>query len=156
LRRLINLEETRLNMMASERVIDEPAYHYFNNETMMKEVEEWVRRDKERTGPGAVRIRYRTKNQIEEEKEELEIAGQIDPAKDLHDLSTLLKEGRMKEFYALANKVMRIKRSNPVVTKVKRISDSGDVEIFEEKTQVEKAISNYFADIYKRPEHMMV
>jgi hypothetical protein len=62
----------------------------------------------------------------------------------------------MKEFYALANKVMRIKRSNPVVTKVKRISDNGDVEIFEEKTQVEKAISDYFTDIYKRPEHMMV
>ena len=61
----------------------------------------------------------------------------------------------MKEFYALANKVMRIKRSNPVVTKVKRISDNGDVEIFKEKTQVEKAISGYFTDIYKRPEHMM-
>ena len=156
MRRLVNLEETRLNMMASERVIDEPAYHYVNNETMMKEVEEWVRREKERTGAGAVRIRYRTKHQIEEEKEELEIAGQIDAAKDLHDLSNLLKEGRMKEFYALAKKVMMIKRSNPVVTKVKRISDNGDVEIFEEKTQVEKAISDYFTDIYKRPEHMMV
>ena len=62
----------------------------------------------------------------------------------------------MKEFYALANKVMRIKRSNPVVTKVKRTSDNDDVEIFEEKTQVEKAISDYFTDIYKRPDHMMV
>jgi hypothetical protein len=51
---------------------------------------------------------------------------------------------------------MRIKRSNPVVTKVKRISDNGDVEVFEEKTQVEKAISDYFTDIYKRPQHMMV
>ena len=61
----------------------------------------------------------------------------------------------MKEFYALANKVMRIKRSNPVVTKVKRISDNGDVEIFEEKAQVKKAISNYFTGIYKRPDHMM-
>ena len=48
-------------MMASERTIDEPACHYVNNETMMKEVEEWVRREKERTGAGAVRIRYRTK-----------------------------------------------------------------------------------------------
>ena len=64
-------------MMASERIIDEPAYHYVNNETMMKEVEEWVRREKERTGAGAVRIRYRTKQYIEEEKVELEIAGQI-------------------------------------------------------------------------------
>ena len=42
----------------------------------------------------------------------------------------LAEGGRMKEFYALANKVMRIKRSNPVVNKVKRISDNGDVEIF--------------------------
>ena len=39
----------------------------------------------------------------------------------------------MKEFYALANKVMRIKRSNPVVTKVKRNTDNGDVEVFEER-----------------------
>jgi hypothetical protein len=61
LRRLINLEETRLNMMNSERIIYEPAYHYVNNKTMMKEVEEWVRKEKERTGAGAVRIRYRTK-----------------------------------------------------------------------------------------------
>ena len=48
-------------MMASERVIDEPAYHYVNNEAMMKEVEEWVRREKERNGAGAVRIRNRKK-----------------------------------------------------------------------------------------------
>jgi hypothetical protein len=154
LRRLINLEETRLNMIASDRVIDEPAYHYVNNETMMKEVEEWVRREKETTGAGAVGIRYRTKHQIEEEKEELEIAGQIDAAKDLHDLSTLLNEGKVKKFYALANKVMRIKRSNPVVTKVKRVNDKGDVEVFEEKVHVEKAISDYFTEIYKRPDQM--
>ena len=60
----------------------------------------------------------------------------------------------MKEFYALVNKVMRIRRSNPVVTKVKRVSDSGDVEVFEDKAHVEKAISDYFTDIYKRPDHM--
>jgi hypothetical protein len=29
------------------------------------------------------------------------------------------------------------------------------VEIFEERVHVEKAISVYFADIYKRPEHMV-
>jgi hypothetical protein len=53
--------------------------------------------------------------------------------KDLHDLKKLLREGKMKEFYDLANKFMRIKRSNPIVTKVKRNSGSGDVEIFEER-----------------------
>jgi hypothetical protein len=62
----------------------------------------------------------------------------------------------MKEFYALVNKVMRIQRSNPVVTKVKRTGDNGDVEVFEEKTQVEKAIRDYFTDIYKRPDHMLI
>ena len=54
----------------------------------------------------------------------------------------------MKEFYALANKVMRIKRSNHVVTKVKRVNDKGDVEVFEEKDHEEKAIGDYFTDIY--------
>jgi hypothetical protein len=85
----------------------------------------------------------------------LEIAGQIDAAKDLHDLKTLLREGRMKEFYETANRYMRIKRSNPVVTKIKRSSDGGEVEILEERIHVEKAISDYFSDIYKRPEHMV-
>ena len=100
---------------------------------MKHEVDEWGRKQKEKTGAGATRIRYRTKNQIQEEKEELDIAGQIDAAKDLHDLKTLLREGKMKEFYDLANKFMRIKRSNPVVTKVKRNCGGDDVEIFEER-----------------------
>ena len=80
-----------------------------------------------------MRIRYRSKYQLSEEKEELEIAGQIDADKDLNDLKVLLREGKMKEFYELANRYIRIKRSNPVVTKVKRNSDGGDVEIFEER-----------------------
>ena len=49
---------------------------------------------------------------------------------------------------------MTIKRSYPVVTKVKRVNDNGDVEVFEEKVHVEKAISDYFTGIYKRPDHM--
>ena len=123
---------------------------------MKKEIEEWERREKGRTGADAVRIRYRTKNQMQEEKEELEIAGQIDAAKDLFDLKTLLREGKIKEFYELANKYMRIKKSNPVVTRIKRNSDGGEEEIFEERVHVEKAISDYFSDIYRRPEHMAV
>ena len=103
-------------MMNSERIIDQPAYNYVNHDTMSKEVKEQVRRERERTGAGATPIRYLTKNQIDEEKEDLEIAGQIDAAKNLHDLTTLLREGKMKELYGLANKFMRIKRSYPVVT----------------------------------------
>jgi hypothetical protein len=33
---------------------------------------------------------------LQDEKEELIIAGEIDAAKDLHDLKTLLREGKMK------------------------------------------------------------
>jgi hypothetical protein len=45
----------------------------------------------------------------------------------------LLREGRIKEFYELANRFMRIKRRNPVVSKIKQNTDGGDVEIFEER-----------------------
>ena len=85
----------------------------------------------------------------------MEIAGQIEAAKDLHDLKMLLREGKMKEFYQVANKYMRIKRSNPVVTKVKRNCGYGEVETLEDRMHVEKAISDYFSDIYRRPEHMV-
>ncbi len=39
----------------------------------------------------------------------------------------------MKEFYQVENKVLRIKRNNPVVTTVKRESENGDPEIFEDR-----------------------
>jgi hypothetical protein len=61
----------------------------------------------------------------------------------------------MKEFYEAANRLMRIKRSNPVVTKVKRATDSGEDEIFEDRTHVERVISEYFNNVYKRPDHMV-
>jgi hypothetical protein len=66
----------------------------------------------------------------------------------------LLREGKMKQFYEVANRYMRIKRSNPVVTKIKRSRGGDEEEIFEERIHVEKAISDYFTDIYKRPDHM--
>jgi hypothetical protein len=43
----------------------------------------------------------------------------------------------MKEFYQVANKVLMIKRNHPVVTKVKRETESGETEIFEEKKLAE-------------------
>ena len=62
----------------------------------------------------------------------------------------------MKEFYEVANTTMRIKQNNPVVTKIKRETAAGESEIFEERPIVEKAIAEYFANIYKRPDHMVV
>ena len=59
----------------------------------------------------------------------------------------------MKEFYAKANSLLKIKRSNPVVTKVQREDENGDTQIFEDKTLVEGEIANYFSGIYKRPDY---
>ena len=39
----------------------------------------------------------------------------------------------MKELYQVANKVLRIKRNHPVVTKVKREDDIGESELFEDR-----------------------
>ena len=63
----------------------------------------------------------------------LAIAGAFEVTKNVKDLSQLLRDGKMKEFYQVANKVLRIKRNNPVVTRVKRESENGDPEIFEDR-----------------------
>ena len=60
----------------------------------------------------------------------------------------------MKEFYQVANKVLRIKRNHPVVTKVKKDNDNGESEVFEDRMQVDQVIARYFEGIYKRPDHM--
>ena len=60
----------------------------------------------------------------------------------------------MKEFYQVANKVLRIKRNHPVVSRVKRDNETGGSEVFEDRSQVEQVIASFFAEIYKRPDHM--
>jgi hypothetical protein len=54
----------------------------------------------------------------------------------------------MKEFYQTANKVLRIKRNHPVVTKVQLEMDEQDSEVFEDKGMVDQVIASYFTDIY--------
>jgi len=60
------------------------------------------------------------------------------------DLSKLLREGKMKEFYQVANKVLRIKSNHPVVSRVKKESETGEPEVFEDRQQVEQVIASYF------------
>ena len=59
----------------------------------------------------------------------------------------------MKEFYLKANSLLKIKRSNTVVTKVMREDELGEAQVFEEKSSVENVIAKYFNDIYKRPDY---
>jgi uncharacterized protein YcbK (DUF882 family) len=99
-------------------------------------------------------MRYHNRNTTEEEKEEFAIAGAFEESKNLKELGNLLRDGKMKEFYQIANKVLRIKRNHPVVTAVKRENENGESEVFEERGLVEQAIAEYFSGIYKRPEHM--
>ena len=49
----------------------------------------------------------------------------------------------MKEFYKVANKVLRIKRNHPVVSRVKRDNETGESEVFEDRSQVEQVIAEY-------------
>lgn len=60
----------------------------------------------------------------------------------------------MKEFYQLANRVLRIKRNHPVVNKVQKINENGEEEVIDDKNLAEQAIAEYFTQIYRRPEHM--
>ena len=59
----------------------------------------------------------------------------------------------MKEFYKKANSLLKVKRNNPVVTKVIREDELGEAQVFEEKSSVDNVIAQYFNDIYKRPDY---
>jgi hypothetical protein len=94
-------------MMLSEYTIRQPAYEFIPEEEVAKSLEYYAKKqeDSGRHKP----IRYHNRNQIEEDHEELVIAGVFEEAKNIKDLSTLLREGKMKEFYQVANKVLKIK-----------------------------------------------
>jgi nitrate reductase beta subunit len=96
-------------------------------------------------------VKYRSRAQIANEQEELAIAGEYDKQLNVKKLAELLREGDMKEFYKIANKVLMIRTSNPVVRRL-RIGNEGEEEIIEDRVLVEEEISKYFKTIYKRPE----
>ena len=60
----------------------------------------------------------------------------------------------MKEFYRLANQVLRIRTSHPVVKTIKK-GEEGVEEIIEKRELVDQEIADYFKQIYKRPAHMV-
>ena len=62
-------------------------------------------------------------------------------------LGRLYRDGQLKEFYKVAERLMRVKGSNPVVTKL--IMDEGTV--IEDKELVNDEIRKYFEDVYRAP-----
>ena len=69
----------------------------------------------------------------------------------LDDLKSHFDKKDMKQFYATAEKVLRIKHVNPVVKAV--VSESG--EVTNDKAEVDKLIAEYFRNVYKKPETSM-
>ena len=69
-------------------------------------------------------------------------------------LTDLMREGNMKEFYKVANKVLMIRTNNPVVRQIRK-GIEGEEEIIEDRNLVEEAIASYFKEIYRRPEHLV-
>ena len=69
----------------------------------------------------------------------------------LDDLKSHFDKKDMKQFYATAEKVLRIKHGNPVVKAV--VSESG--EVTNDKAEVDKLIAEYFRNVYKKPETFM-
>jgi hypothetical protein len=69
----------------------------------------------------------------------------------LDDLKSHFDKKDMKQFYATAEKVLRIKHANPVVKAV--VSESG--EVTNDKAEVDKLIAEYFRNVYKKPETSM-
>ena len=64
-----------------------------------------------------------------------------------------MRNGQVKEFYKKANSLLQIRRNNPVVTKVQREDELGDMQSFEDKVKVDDEIAKYFTQIYKRPDY---
>ena len=77
LRKLVNDGKTIERMLLSESVITKPAYHFFGEEEMTagsnQRKEQVKRAEEKRKRP----IRYKTRAQMEEEKEELAIADEL-------------------------------------------------------------------------------
>ena len=58
-------------------------------------------------------------------------------------MAELLEAGDMKEFYRLANKVLRIRTSHPVVKTIKKLAECAE-EMIEKRELVDAKIADYF------------
>ena len=88
---------------------------------------------------GRQTIRYSPTQKAHETPEMLQIAGELRNHKVLDQLHRHFKAGNIKEFYATAEKVLRVESGNPVMKSV----IVGD-QLISEKDQVEQVIADYF------------
>ncbi len=142
-------------LVPENRVIDYPALEFIDEEELEQAAMEEHQKAVNRVISMRQPVKYRTRAQTQQELEELTIAAEFDEIKDIQNLTKLKNENRMKEFYQLAFKVLRVKRNHPVVTRVMKDDDKGEVEVIDEKSAVDQAVAEYFTKVYKRPDHLM-
>ena len=82
------------------------------------------------------------------------IAEEFHNAQNVQDLTALMRNGQMKEFYKKENELLKIRRAHRVVSKIQKVDEAGEVTVYEDKEMVEIEVANYFTEIYKRPPHM--
>ena len=97
-------------------------------------------------------VGYQKSKQQPQLSEELQIRSKFDNTQMLHDLKDSYDKKDMKTFYATAEHVLRIKHGNPVVKAV--IGDNN--EVTNDKDEVAKLIAEYFRNVYKKPDVMMI
>ena len=139
-------------MLEQNTVIENPTYGYFSDQVEVERMQERKMVQAQVAQLPFKVVKYRSRAQIANEQEELAIAGEYDKQLNVKKLAELLREGDMKEFYKIANKVLMIRTSNPVVRRL-RIGNEGEEEIIEDRVLVEEEIPKYFKAIYKRLEH---
>ena len=72
-------------MLQSESTISQPAYEYIPEESVAEALA--FKAKKQEESGRHIPIRYHNRNQVEEEQEELAIAGAFEETKNLKDLS---------------------------------------------------------------------
>ena len=92
---------------------------------------------------GRQTIRYSPAQKAQESPEMLQLAGELYNHKILDQLQRHFKAGKIMEFYATAEKVLRVESGNPVVRSV----IVGD-QLISERDQVDQAIADYFQEVY--------
>ena len=116
-------------------------YEYYDRAQMEKE---WIKR----SDRSEKQVTYYTRAQTSYDPEELELCNELNRVADIRYLTELLHAGDMKSFYAIAERVLRVKPANPVVMMITTVN----WDIVDDRDEVDKAIKEYFEAIYKAPE----
>ena len=95
----MNQEATVKRMLEEKWILDHPAFHYMDPESIdheaLIEQQTAANREKSMRQP----VKYKSKAQSQFEVQELAIAAEFNEVKDIQELPRLKREHKLKEFY---------------------------------------------------------